>query len=64
MQQATQSRLINLRKTSILAAREAKRWQLKNNKNQKDLSSKARRAMREMFNFWKRNERVVVGIKK
>lgn len=58
MQQSTQARSINFRKTSILAAREAKRWQLKNNKNQKDLSSKARRAMREMFNFWKRNERV------
>lgn len=58
MQQLTQAKLINLKKTAILAAREAKRWQLKNNKNQKDLTTKARRAMREMFNFWKRNERV------
>lgn len=58
IQQANQAKLINLRKTSILAARESKRWQLRNNKNQKDLSSKSRRAMREMFNFWKRNERI------
>lgn len=58
MQQLNQAKLINLRKTAILAAREAKRWQLKNNKNQKDLTSKARRAMREMFNFWKRNDRL------
>lgn len=57
MQQSNQARLINMKKTAILASREAKRWQLKNNKNQKDLTSKARRAMREMFNFWKRNER-------
>ncbi|GBL51788.1 hypothetical_protein [Candidozyma auris] len=58
MQQSNQAKLINLRKTAILAAREAKRWQLKNNKNQKDLTSKARRAMREMFNFWKRTDRL------
>lgn len=58
MQQSNQAKLINLRKTALLASREAKRWQLKNNKNQKDLTSKARRAMREMFNFWKRNERL------
>lgn len=58
MQQLNQAKLINLKKTAILAAREAKRWQLKNNKNQKDLTSKARRAMREMFNFWKRNDRL------
>lgn len=58
MQQSNQAKLINLKKTAILAAREAKRWQLKNNKNQKDLTSKARRAMREMFNFWKRNDRL------
>lgn len=58
MQQSNQSRLINMKKTAVLASREAKRWQMKSNKNQKDLTSKARRAMREMFNFWKRNERV------
>ncbi|RLV95518.1 putative DNA helicase INO80 [Spathaspora sp. JA1] len=64
MQQSTQAKLINLKKTSILAAREAKRWQLKNNKNQKDLTTKARRAMREMFNFWKRNERIEREVRK
>lgn len=64
MQQSTQAKLINLKKTSILAAREAKRWQLRNNKNQKDLVTKARRAMREMFNFWKRNERIERELKK
>ncbi|KAK6205084.1 DNA ATP-dependent helicase [Scheffersomyces amazonensis] len=64
VQQSTQARLINLRKTAILAAREAKRWQLRNNKNQKDLTTKARRAMREMFNFWKRNERIERELKK
>lgn len=64
MQQATRAKVINFKKTSISAAREAKRWQLKNNKNQKDLSSKARRAMREMFNFWKRNERIERELRK
>lgn len=64
MSQSTQARMINLKKTAILAAREAKRWQLRNNKNQKDLTTKARRAMREMFNFWKRNERVERDLKK
>ncbi|KAI5962398.1 INO80 [Candida pseudojiufengensis] len=64
IQQSTQAKLINLKKTSILAAREAKRWQLKNTKNQKDLVTKARRAMREMFNFWKRNERIEREAKK
>lgn len=57
IQQATQTKLINLRKTSILCAREAKKWQVRTNKSQKDLQAKARRGMREMFNFWKRNER-------
>lgn len=64
MQQSTQAKMINLKKTSILAAREAKRWQLKNNRNQKDLTTKARRAMREMFNFWKRNERIERELRK
>lgn len=50
-------RLSNARKTSILAAKEAKRWQFKTNKTVKDLQMKARRSMREMLLFWKRNER-------
>ncbi|ODV68545.1 hypothetical protein HYPBUDRAFT_105024 [Hyphopichia burtonii NRRL Y-1933] len=64
LQQSNQAKVINLKKTAILAAREAKRWQLRNNKNQKDLTTKARRAMREMFNFWKRNERVERELRK
>lgn len=57
MQLASQTKLINMKKTAILASRESKRWLLRNNKNQKDLTTKARRAMREMSLFWKRNER-------
>ncbi|KAG5420526.1 INO80 [Candida metapsilosis] len=64
MQQSTQAKIINLKKTCLLASREAKRWQLRNTKNQKDLTTKARRAMREMFNFWKRNERIERELKK
>ena len=37
---------------------------IENTKNQKDLTTKARRAMREMFNFWKRNERLERDLKK
>lgn len=57
MQSINQTRLINMKKTAILASRESKRWLMRNNKNQKDLTTKARRAMREMSHFWKRNER-------
>lgn len=57
LQQSTQIRLLNLKKTAMLLARESKRWQLRTNKSQKDVQSKARRSMREMFNFWKKNER-------
>ena len=47
----------NARKTAQLAAKEARRWQLKTNKSQKDVAARAKRAMREMLGFWKRNER-------
>lgn len=57
LQQISQTKLINIKKTAILASRESKRWLMRNNKNQKDLTTKARRAMREMSHFWKRNER-------
>ncbi|AOA61747.1 ATPase and nucleosome spacing factor [Komagataella phaffii CBS 7435] len=53
----TQTKAINLKKTALLAAREARRWQIRTNKSQKDLQTKARRSMREMLNFWKKNER-------
>ena len=57
IQQATQTKLTNLRKTSVLCVRESKKWQIRTNKSQKDMQAKARRGMREMFSFWKRNER-------
>lgn len=47
----------NLRKTAQLAAKEARRWQLKTNKGTKDTQAKSKRGMREMMGFWKRNER-------
>ena len=47
----------NLRKTSQLASKEARRWQLKTNKSTKDAQARAKRCMREMMGFWKRNER-------
>jgi chromatin-remodeling ATPase INO80 len=47
----------NLKKTAILASKEAKRWQLRTNKGTKDLQARAKRIMREMMSFWKRNER-------
>ncbi|KAN0115153.1 putative DNA helicase INO80 [Hyaloscypha variabilis] len=51
------TRVSNLKKTAILASKEAKRWQLKTNKGTKDLQARAKRVMREMMSFWKRNER-------
>lgn len=56
-QQTVQAKQINLRKTGQLASRESKRWKVKTTKNIKDQQTKARRSMREMLNFWKRNER-------
>ncbi|GAP93284.1 putative ino80-like protein [Rosellinia necatrix] len=47
----------NLKKTAILASKEAKRWQLRTNKGTKDLQARAKRCMRDMMGFWKRNER-------
>jgi DNA helicase INO80 len=47
----------NLRKTAQLAAKEARRWQLRTNKGMKDVQARAKRSMREMMTFWKRNER-------
>ncbi|GMM34466.1 chromatin-remodeling ATPase [Saccharomycopsis crataegensis] len=57
MVQSQQAKIINLRKTALLAARESSKWKVRTNKNLKDLQTKARRSMREMFNFWKKNER-------
>lgn len=47
----------NLKKTAILASKEAKKWQLRTNKGTKDLQARAKRCMRDMMSFWKRNER-------
>ncbi|KAL2759144.1 hypothetical protein ACRALDRAFT_2100967, partial [Sodiomyces alcalophilus JCM 7366] len=47
----------NLKKTAILASKEAKRWQLRTNKGTKDQQARAKRVMRDMMTFWKRNER-------
>ena len=47
----------NARKTAQLASKEAKRWQQRTNKSTKDVAARAKRAMREMLGFWKRNER-------
>jgi DNA helicase INO80 len=47
----------NLRKTAQLAAKEAQRWKLRTTKNVKDTQARAKRCMREMLTFWKRNER-------
>lgn len=47
----------NLKKTAILASKEAKRWQLRTNKGTKDLQARAKRVMRDMMGFWRRNER-------
>lgn len=51
------TKISNSKKTSILASKEAKRWQLRTNKGSKDLQARAKRVMREMMSFWKRNER-------
>ena len=57
MHVSRQNRYINQKKTTQLAAKESKRWQVRSNKTVKDQQMKARRGMREMLVFWKRNER-------
>jgi chromatin-remodeling ATPase INO80 len=52
-----QTKSSNLKKTAILASKEAKRWQLRTNKGTKDQQARAKRVMRDMMSFWKRNER-------
>ncbi|KIW09527.1 uncharacterized protein PV09_00402 [Verruconis gallopava] len=47
----------NLRKTAQLASKEARRWQLRTNKSTKDVQARAKRGMREMATFWRRNEK-------
>ena len=52
-----QTKRENLRKTSILASKQARKWQERTNKSMKDTQARAKRVMREMMSFWKRNER-------
>ncbi|KAK5097717.1 putative DNA helicase ino80 [Exophiala xenobiotica] len=47
----------NMRKTVILASKQARKWQERTNKSMKDTQARAKRVMREMMSFWKRNER-------
>jgi chromatin-remodeling ATPase INO80 len=47
----------NMRKTAILASKQARKWQDRTNKSMKDTQARAKRVMREMMSFWKRNER-------
>ncbi|KAF3930154.1 hypothetical protein ABW19_dt0208954 [Dactylella cylindrospora] len=52
-----QVKVANHRKTSLLASKEARRWQMRTTKNTKDVQARAKKSMREMTAFWKRNER-------
>ena len=56
-QQTAQAKSINSKKIAQLAARESRKWQSKTSKAQKDQYAKARRCMREMLSFWKKNEK-------
>lgn len=56
-QQTAQAKSLNLKKTAQLAARESSKWQIKTTKAQKDQTAKAKRCMREMLSFWKKNEK-------
>lgn len=47
----------NVRKTAQLAATQARKWQIKTTKSTKDGQARAKRVMREMLVFWKRNEK-------
>ena len=56
-QQSLAVRQENMRKTVILASKQARKWQERTNKSMKDTQARAKRVMREMMSFWKRNER-------
>ena len=56
-QNSLQARQDNMRKTAILASKQARKWQERTNKSMKDTQARAKRVMREMMSFWKRNER-------
>ena len=48
----------NLKKTATLASKEARRFQMKTNKGQKEGAARSKRSIRETGTFWKRNEKV------
>jgi DNA helicase INO80 len=54
---STSTKIDNMRKTAILASKQARKWQERTNKSTKDTQARAKRVMREMMSFWKRNER-------
>ncbi|KAI9145778.1 SNF2 family N-terminal domain-containing protein [Paraphysoderma sedebokerense] len=55
--QSNNMRRTNLRRISQLCKREANRMRERYNKTPRELTSKSKKAMREMLLFWKRNER-------
>lgn len=64
VQQIQSIKSANFKKTSSLCAREARKWQFRNFKQVKDFQTRARRGMREMSSFWKKNEREERDLKK
>ncbi|CCD26512.1 chromatin-remodeling ATPase INO80 NDAI_0H03390 [Naumovozyma dairenensis CBS 421] len=64
IQQIQSIKSMNFKKTSSLVARESKKWQIRNFKQVKDLQTRARRGIREMSNYWKKNEREERDLKK
>lgn len=64
VQQIQSIRSANFKKISSLCAREARKWQSRNFKQSKDFQGRARRGIREMSTFWKRNEREERDLKK
>lgn len=54
----------NSKKIAHLINKEARKWQQKNTKQAKDLQIRARRGLREMSSFWKKNIRDEKDLKK
>lgn len=55
--QGYQARQLQLKRTAVLASTQAKKPFLRTTKTAKDVQIKARRLMREMMVFWKKNEK-------
>ena len=54
---STTIKMSNMRKTAQLAAKEARRWQARTNKGNKELVARCKRIHKEMLAFWKKNEK-------